>query len=489
MQRTRFVSLFAFSARPFGRSLALLLLIGASAAAAQTPSPTSRSTGGPTGGQSTGRKLAGDTVGFTLTEAINYGLDNAVSMRQAVLTMQEAKERKREVLARGLPQLNAALGYTHYVSLPTSILPPELAGLPPDAEPLEVQFGVPHNASASAELSQLVFDGAYFLGIKATNMLVDIEAERTKLSEIDLRHNITQAYYTGLIAGLRVRAVERNIDLVDNLVRETAALNEQGFVENIEVDRLRRSRADLDVVLSSAQRDHELALRMLKYTMNYDQRTPIRQLDGLDSLMLVNSVEGTESFTPEDRLEYRLLLRQEETNKINVRYNRNEFLPKLTAFASYEQQAQRESFNFFDFDQPWFEIAIIGANLNIPIFDGFYKRAQVEKAKIQLEGIRLQQEMTAEGLKLEVAQARSNYLGALERLESQRESRDLAERIYEVSRTKYMEGVGSSLELTTAQQDFQTAEDTYIGGLYEVLAARADFIKALGRYPTVMDFR
>ena len=116
MQRTRFVSLFAFSARPFGRSLALLLLFGASAAVAQTPSPA----GGPTGGQAAGRKLAGDTVGFTLTEAINYGLDNAVSMRQAVLTMQEAKERKREVLARGLPQLSAALGYTHYVSLPVS---------------------------------------------------------------------------------------------------------------------------------------------------------------------------------------------------------------------------------------------------------------------------------------------------------------------------------------------------------------------------------
>lgn len=477
MQRTAFDSLLparlprVFS--PFGRSLmaasfVLLLAPGASAWAQSGNT---------------------DTVGFTLTEAINYGLDNAVSMRQAVLTMQEANEMKREVLSRGLPQISAGLEYTNFVTLPVSLLPPELAGLPPEEDPVEVQFGVPHNASAKAELSQLVFDGAYFLGVKATKILVDLEAERTKLSEIDLRHNITQAYYTGLIAELRINAVQRNIGIVNQLLGETEALNEQGFVEGIEVDRLRRSRADLDVVLSSARRDHGLALRMLKYTMNYDQRKPIRQVDGLDSLLLVNSVEGSASFTPEDRLEYRLLLRQEETNEINVRYNRSAFLPKLYAFASYEQQAQREEFNLFDFDQPWFEIAVVGANLTIPIFDGFYKRSQVEQAKIQLEGVRLQQELTAAGLELEVAQARSNYISALERLESQRESRDLAERIYQVTQAKYREGVGSSLELTTAQQDFQTAEDTYIGGLYEVLAARANFIKALGLYPTVKDFR
>jgi outer membrane protein TolC len=506
MQRTRIDSLFSVFLRrssvkmhalPFGRSAMLgLLLLGAGLSAAAQSARANRNT---------------DTVAFTLTEAIQYGLDNAVSMRQAVLTMREANERKREVLSRGLPQLNASLGYTNFLSpavipfsddnpfaafgfafaelyanagleLPTALQPSE-----DDAAGIPIQL--PHNVSARGEISQLVFDGAYFLGVKATNMLVDLEAERTKLSEIDLRHNITQAYYTGLVAELRIRAVQRNMDIVDQLLGETDALNEQGFVEDIEVDRLRRSLADLEVVMSSARRDHELALRLLKYTMNFDQAKPIRQVDRLDSLMLANTVESTAAFSPEDRLEYRLLLLQEETNQINVRYNRNEFLPKLTAFASYEQQAQRETFDIFDFDQPWIEIAAVGANLTIPIFDGFYKRSKVEQAKVQLERIRLQQELTAEGLTLEVEQARSDYLGALERLESQRESRDLAERIYSVSQAKYREGLGSSLELTTAQSDFQNAEDAYIGGLYEVLAARANFIKALGLYPTVKDFR
>jgi outer membrane protein TolC len=459
--RNRFRSVFA-------GGLCVLLAAAAPRAAAQAPA---------------------DTVPFSLEQAIAYGLDHAVSMRESVRIVAEAEQRKREVIARGLPQVSAMLGYTNYVSLPVSLIPPELAGLPPGEDPIEVTFGVPHNASASAEVSQLVFDGAYFLGVRATKMLVDLEADRTKLNEINLRHNITQAYYTGLIANLRIDAVRRNIGIVDRLLEETRALYDQGFVEQLEVDRLVQARTDLDVLLSSASRERDVAYRMLQYTMNYPQGRPIALTDRLDSLLVVEEVPVNEAFTPEDRLEYRLLQQQEATNEINVRYNRSAFLPKLTAFASYEQQAQRQQFDLFDFDQPWFEIAVVGANLSIPIFDGFYKRSKVEQAKLQLEGIRLQQESLAAGLELEVARARSNAIGSLERLGSLRSSLELARRIYEVTRTKYTEGVGSSLELTTAQRDFQTAEDNYIAGLYDALAARAELIKALGRYPTVVDPR
>jgi len=425
-----------------------------------------------------------DTLALSLDQAIEYGLKNAVSIREAQRIIANAEQRKREAISRGYPQVSASVGYTGYPSLPVSLIPSEFTGGPPGGEPLEVQFGTPHNASARAELSQLVIDGAYFLGVKATKMLVNVEVERTKLSEIDLRHNITQSYYSGLIANLQVASVQRNLDLVKKLAGETRAYLDAGFVEEIEADRLDRAVAELGISLNSALRDQDLAHDMLRYYMNMDLDQPVALTDRLDSLLLTDALSGQESFSPENRLEYKLLLLQEETNEMNVRYNRNLFVPTLTAFASYEQQAQRQEFNFFNADEPWFEIAVVGFNLNIPIFDGFYKRSLLEQAQLQLEGIRLQQESVSMGLQLEVSRARANYLSTADRLTSLQESRDLAEKIYNVTQVKYREGVGSSLELNTALQDFQNAEDQYIAGMYQLLMARTELKKALGKYPT-----
>ncbi len=425
-----------------------------------------------------------DTTALGLNQAIEYGIKNAVSTRDAQRIIASAEQRKREAISRGYPQVSAEVGYTNFLSLPISLIPSEFTGAPPGGEPLEVQFGTPHNVSAKAEVSQLVIDGAYFLGVKATRMLVNVEVERTKLSEIDLRHNITQSYYSGLIANLQVASVKRNLDLVKKLAGETRAYLDAGFVEEIEADRLDRAVAELGISLNSALRDQSLSYDMLRYYMNMDLNQPIRLTDRLDSLLLTDALSGQEGFAPENRQEYKLLLLQEETNEMNVRYNRNLFLPTLTAFASYEQQAQRQSFDFFDSDQPWFEIAVVGFNLNIPIFDGFYKRSLLEQAQLQLEGVLLQQESVGMALQLEVSRARSNYLSTADRLVSLQQSRDLAEKIYNITQIKYREGVGSSLELNTALQDFQNAEDQYIAGMYQLLIARTDLKKALGKYPT-----
>ncbi len=431
-----------------------------------------------------GEVRAQDTLVLSLQQALDYGLKNSVSTREAQRVIAEAEQRKREALARGYPQVNASFGYTNYPSLPTSLIPGELVGLPSGSEPVEVQFGTPHNAAARAEVSQLVIDGAYFLGIKATKMLVNVEVERTRLSEIDLRHNITQSYYSGLIADLQVKSVQRNLNSVSELATEIKALKDAGFVEEIESDRLERAVAELEISMNNALRDRELTLDMLRYYMNMEAGRPIKLSDPLDALLLANPLSGTEPFKPDDRQEFKLLRLQEETNEMNVRYNRNLFLPTLAVFASYEQQAQRQSFNFLDTDQPWFEIAVVGVDLRIPIFDGFYKRSLLQQAQLRLEGVRLQQESAASALQLEVSRARSNYLSQMDALSNLEQSRDLAEKIYKVTQIKYREGVGSSLELNTALQDFQNAEDRYIAGMYQLLIARSDYNKALGKYPT-----
>jgi outer membrane protein TolC len=56
----------------------------------------------------------------------------------------------------------------------------------------------------------------------------------------------------------------------------------------------------------------------------------------------------------------------------------------------------------------------------------------------------------------------------------------LAEDIYAKMELKYKNGVGSSLELTSAQTDLENARTNLLSTVYEYFVAELEFKKALG---------
>ena len=57
----------------------------------------------------------------------------------------------------------------------------------------------------------------------------------------------------------------------------------------------------------------------------------------------------------------------------------------------------------------------------------------------------------------------------------------LANEVLRVSKIKYEQGVGSSIEITQAQTAVQDADNTYIQGLYNALISKVDLDRAYGR--------
>jgi outer membrane protein TolC len=117
----------------------------------------------------------------------------------------------------------------------------------------------------------------------------------------------------------------------------------------------------------------------------------------------------------------------------------------------------------------------------VPIFDGLNKKAKIQRARLDLEKARNQREDLIRGISLEVANAQTNFRNASNRLSSQQKNLDLAERIYETAQVKYREGVGSSLEVTQAEQSLYTTQSNYMQALYDVLQSKARLEMALGK--------
>ena len=82
---------------------------------------------------------------------------------------------------------------------------------------------------------------------------------------------------------------------------------------------------------------------------------------------------------------------------------------------------------------------------------------------------------------LELETARKQFQNATERLATQQKNLDLAQRIFDTTQTKYKAGVGSSFEVTQAEQGLYTAQQSLMTARFDLLTARVSIKKALGQ--------
>ena len=65
-------------------------------------------------------------------------------------------------------------------------------------------------------------------------------------------------------------------------------------------------------------------------------------------------------------------------------------------------------------------------------------------------------------------------------LKNQKANLDLATEVARVSKIKFQEGVGSNLEIITAETDLRSAQTNYFSSVYDALIAKTDLDKAAG---------
>jgi len=414
---------------------------------------------------------------FSLQEAMEYGLKNNAQIQSAELDVQDAQITVNNRIASGLPQVDASIDYQNFFKLPTSLIPAEFFGGEP-GQFIPVQFGTEQNMTAQISASQLLFNGAWLVGISAAKEYAALVQKQSRLAETEVKKNVETAYYSVLIAKEFEKLLQKNIDNLNAVLFEVSEMQKQGFVESIDVDRLTMSKITLAGQLENATRQSQMATNFLKYSMGIDMATNIELTDTLGSITEVN-MSGTNYLS---RPEFSILQSTVTLNELNVKVNKAMYLPSLVAYGSYSQNAQRNSFNFLDGDEEWFETGLFGLTLSIPVFSGMERRTGVQAAEIALQKAQLQQQNATQGILLEVEKAKTDYLNAENDFNVQKQNIELAQRIYNTALIKYREGVGSSLELNNAESTLYQAQGNYISAMFALLNAKTALNKSLGYY-------
>ena len=420
---------------------------------------------------------------FTLKEAVDYAIKHNVNIKTSQLDAVSAEARIGEIRAAGLPQVAVNLNLSDNVIIQRVFLPANFAdpNASADAPPVAVQFGVKYSGSAAATLNQLIFSGSYFIGLRAANTYRELASKTVTQSKVNVAEAVTKAYYSTQVAVERAKVLDFNIGRVDSLKRETEIMNKSGFVELLDVNRLEVQINNLVTERQKVQNLIELSYTLLKYQMGMPLSETIALEDKVEDLDIetMKSEFSESAINYNNRIEYSLLDTQLKLAGLDLKNIRSGYLPTVSASFGYGHNNGRNTLPDL-FGTQWFNNSVLALNVNIPIFDGFTKKYQVQQKKVALDKVKLNQTLLEQSIDLESRQAAINIKNAFATLETQRRNVDLAHEIVRVSKIKYKEGVGSNIEVINAESSFKEAQTNYFSALYDVLIAKVDLSKAKG---------
>ncbi len=419
-------------------------------------------------------------MSLTVQEAQDYAVKHSTQTKNARLDIKKSDKKVWETTASGLPQVSASGSYTDNLKIRTQLVPAQI--FDPRAEEgefMELKFGTQHNLTAGFTVNQLIFSGPYIVGLQTAKVYKGLSKQNEMNAEKDVRASVEQTYYLTLLAENNKKILSENLDNLKQMHKEIQIMVDNGMTNQIEADKLQVNINSIETSLISVEQQIESNYNLLKIQMGMplDQQVKLSQsLDAVLKNIEVQSMLGKE-FNTENNIRYKILETQKQLATLKVKKEKSDFLPSLSAYYTYQENAMRDEFNFFDSDRDWYPSSMIGLQLNVPIFSSAQRISQVGQAKIEVEKVQNQQNDLKKTLNNQACQSKSDMKQALTKYNNQKKNLELAKKVYDQTQIEFKEGVTTSSEVIQANDKYLQAESQYIGAIVELLSAKTELEK------------
>jgi outer membrane protein TolC len=423
-----------------------------------------------------------DSFSFTLKEAIDHAIQHNYSAINANRDVEAAKQKKWETTTIGLPQINSGIGYQNNFVIQKSLIPAEIFGGTPGTFQ-EVAFGTKHNMIASGTISQLIFDGSYLVGLQSAKTYLKISENAKIKTNQEIKEIVINSYGNVLLADESILILQKNKVILEKTFSDTKEIYRNGLIEEENVEQLQITLAIINSSLENVKRQKEIANDMLKLVLGIDLQNDLSLTDKLDVLTQnnVDLVLLKEEFNVNNNIDYQIGQNLLTSKELLLKLEKSKALPSLGAAFNFGYNAFGNQFAFLNQDQRWLNFSNVGVNLNVPIFSSLGRSSRTQQAKIALEQSKTQLTQTEQQLKLQFEKAKSDYEFSLEQLTTSKSNLSLAERIENKNQIKFKEGLASSFDLTKAQEQLYSAQQTYLQSMLDVINKRATLEKLLNK--------
>lgn len=393
---------------------------------------------------------------MSMKDAVEYAVEHNRNLQVSQKNIDLYQEKVREALAQGLPQVDARLTYSTNFGYEMSLMGQNMK--------------VKDNMILSGSLSQLLFSGEWIVALRSSKIAAHLSEQQVQITELDMKQEIMLSYYSILVSERTRDIYTQNIKNMQEILKHTENMYEAGVVEVTDVDQIRINMSQLNNALLSVQRTVELNYNLFRIQLGLPVGSPIVLTEKLEQLLNESEIlkVASQSFDINKNAEYQLLQTQKRIYEESVSLKRWAFAPTLSASYSYTRYIQAGS----EFAEAMNAPHALSVTLNVPLFSGFSKRAQLNEAKIELEQNNLTLAQTEDQLNTNDVQCRFNLNNALENYNLQLANVDVAARIFQNYRYKYEQGAASSMDLTQSNSNYLQAESDFTNSCLTLLQAK-----------------
>ena len=407
---------------------------------------------------------------LTLDEAIEYGINNNFSVKNANREIEKAQKDRWSTIAIGLPQIYAEVNYQNFLEMPVSLVPAEFFG-GQSGEFAEISFGTKQKVVGSVRMDQLIFDGSYIVGLEASKIFLKISENIYEKTTLETKKIIVNNYAAALLAGENVKLLNKNKKNLEENVSEIHQLFKNGFVEEESVEQIQLTLANINTQLKYAVNLSKIIHEMLKFNLGIPVEKKVVLTSQIYEIIDESNLifENQNNFNISNNIDIKIAENNFLSESLLYKYEKSKFLPSLKAFINGSYTGNNEKFDFAKNNQKWFGSSLFGLSLDIPLFSSFSKKVNSQKAKISMQQAETKLNETQYRIRMEIETALNDYQLAIENYFTGKENLGLAERIENKNQLKYFEGMVGSFELRQAQLQLYSSQSKYLSSIQNLI--------------------
>jgi outer membrane protein len=285
-----------------------------------------------------------DFLSLSIQEAQAYALENNRTVKSSRVDISLANKKIWENLATGLPQISVDANYLHQFVVPKISLGPYLdTSLLPDGiitkqdildaykESPPFNLGVRDNTTIDFTLSQLVFNGQYFVGLEASKVVKEVSEKTLVKTEDQIKESVADAYYSVLVIQESIKLLKESQKALDQTYNELVKMNQLGLNEDNDVDQMNINRSKISAMITSLESQKAIAMKLLKYQLGLGFDHSLALTDSLPGF--IKELNGLYSDTPEfqiqNSVDYQLVSIQENLSQLLVKLQKSKYLPTV----------------------------------------------------------------------------------------------------------------------------------------------------------------
>jgi outer membrane protein TolC len=408
---------------------------------------------------------AGDTLEFTLSDAIEFADNNNAELRQLKIDFEKSKADIGIARSAFYPTLSATGYYAYLSDLPVFQL-----------DSMFIPMGQHENYNLQVSLQQVLFAwGKIYDAYKIAGLNRDIAELNLIKKKQEVHCSVTKTYYGLLVLEQMVELTRESMEQLKRHEEAVKKRYEAGLVSQFDLLRSQVQVANLKPKLIEAENGLRLAREGFKMLLGMPQEKEFVLKDTLEIIEENYDPDSLKEEALNNRAELKNLQKIEKISRLAKTIKARANLPTIFAGVSYDR---KKPFSFGGND--WGSNLTFNIGFQFPIFSGYKSLYDYNKSDLQLKEVDLALENLTKGIVLEITQSYFNLDAAKEEIGAAKENVNQAEKAFSIMETRYKNGLATNLEYLDAQIVTMQAKINYLNALKNYLSARADLIKAVG---------